>query len=98
MRAAEIAPPFVDEQFVNVNPERVASEEMEVNSNTPPFPDSRLIDVNGFVPFIFRLSIETSIKGASIVVYVDVAVMVINLRVTFDVVTPMRKHPSFISL
>ena len=46
VRVAEIAPPFVDEQFVNVTPERVTSVGIEVNSNTPPFPDSLLIHEN----------------------------------------------------
>ena len=49
VRVTEIAPPFVDEQFVNVTPERVTSCGREVNSNTPPFPDSLLIPKKLFV-------------------------------------------------
>ena len=74
------------------------SEEMVANTNTPPSPLSRVIEENVFVPLSVRLSIETAIKGALFVVYVDVPVMVIDVSVRVDAVTPMREHPSFISL
>ena len=96
-----IAPPFPDLHSHDVKWifERVAvSDEMVENANTPPFPPSRVIEENVFVPFSVRLSIETSIKGAFFVVYVDVPVMVIDVSVRVDAVTPMREHPSFISL
>ena len=54
VRVTEIAPPFVDEQFVNVTPERVTSDEIELNSNTPPLPDSLLIEMNAFSLVIVR--------------------------------------------
>ena len=63
VRVTEIAPPFVDEQFVNVTPERVTSCGRDVNSNTPPFPDSRLIDVKLFDAISVRDPALTEMSG-----------------------------------
>ena len=63
VRVTEIAPPFVDEQFVNVTPERVISCGREVNSNTPPFPLSRLIDVKAFEVISARDPALTEMSG-----------------------------------
>ena len=93
---AEIAPPFVDEQVVNVTPEMMASEGMEVNSNTPPFPDSRLTDENVFVPLILRASTETAMSGVLDVVVDAVEVNAIPLRWSVPDVTSINEHPLLI--
>ena len=63
VRVTEIAPPFVDEQFVNVTPERVTSCGRDVNSNTPPFPDSLLIEMNVFSPVSARDGALSEMSG-----------------------------------
>ena len=96
-RVNEIAPPFVDEQFVNVTPERVTSDGMEVNSNTPPFPLPRLIEWNLFVPVSLSESIDTSINDFLSVVTTpvdDVNVILLRLSVPSD--TSINEHPLFI--
>ena len=66
-RVTEIAPPFSDEQDVNVTPVIVWSPENEVNSNTPPFPLSRLIDLKVFDSITVRHPALTEMSGWSYV-------------------------------
>ena len=97
VRVNEIAPPFVDEQFVYITPERVISDGREVNSNTPPFPDSLLIDENVFVPDSLSESIDTSINDVLSVVTTPVDdVNVILLRVSVPSDTTINEHPLLI--
>ena len=97
VRVTEIAPPFVDEQFVNVTPEKVTSDGMEVNSNTPPFPDFLLIDENVFVPVSLSESIDASINDVLSVVTTPVDdVNVILLRVSVPSDTSINEHPLLI--
>ena len=62
-RVAEIAPPFSDEHPLNVTPEIVTSESREANSNTLPFPDCLLIEVNVFLGVSVRYPPLTDING-----------------------------------
>ena len=64
-----IAPPFTAEHDVNVRLDRVVLEEMEVNSNTPPFPASLLIVSNVFVSVKVSDLTLTDISGISEVEY-----------------------------
>ena len=95
-RVNEIAPPFCDEHDLNVAPERVTSDGMEVNSNTPPFPLSRLIELNVFAPERVSESIDTSMSGALYVVVSAVDVNVIPLNLSIPDVTSINEHPLLI--
>ena len=59
----DIAPPFSDEHDVKIAPEIVCSPSIHLNSNTLPFPDSLLIDVNVFLPLSVRYPPLTDING-----------------------------------
>ena len=97
VRVTEIAPPFVDEQFVNATPEKVTSDGMEVNSNTPPSPLPRLIEWNIFVPVSLSVSIDTVINDVLSVVTTPVdEVNVILLRVSVPSDTSINEHPLLI--
>ena len=67
---------------------------MEVNSNTPPFPDSLLIDVNVLLPLTFRYPPFTVISALSVVEYLALHLNIISfkLSVPFDV-TLIKVHP-----
>ena len=85
---AEIAPPFADEQPVNVTPLIVCAVFTDVKANTAPFPHSRLIELNVFVPFTVNFPQVISISASLFVAYDDMHVNVIpfNTRLAVDVI------------
>ena len=56
--------------------------------NTPPFPDSRLMDENVFIPVRVRLPAEMDIRGVLFVAYSDAQLNVIvsKVRLASDVI------------
>ena len=86
---AEIAPPFADEHDVNVAPDIVSAPENELNSNTPPFPLSLLINLNVFVPLILTAPPFAEISAFDVVVYplapVNEMLIVLSVIVPLDV-------------
>ena len=67
-KVIEITPPFFNEHDVNVAPLILCALLIELNSNTPPFPDSLLIESNVLFPFIVNSPAFTDING---VLYVE---------------------------
>ena len=77
----------------------MGDEERVENSNTAPFPLSRVIELNLFMPERMRESIETSINGRfSVVVapFEDVNVILLSVRVPSE--TAINEWSPVISL
>ena len=68
VRVTEIAPPFSDEHDLNVAPLILCPLLIELNSNTPPFPDSSLMSVKVFVPLSMR---DPEFTDISALLYVE---------------------------
>ena len=85
-RVTEIAPPFDDVQCLNVTSEILSVASTESNSNTAPFPDSLLIEVNVFVPLRVSCPALTAISALLFVAYVELQLKVIpfNTREAVD--------------